>query len=781
MLLASLFLCVGAWAQISALTELNNSKAYLLKNANDMGYAIWESGDNLTLCGAESTYTNYTDNLDATDAGSNWQIISYNDKYYLYNVGAEKFAVTKGGPTYLTTTPTPIAIETVSKGFAFNSTGESTHYMCAAHQSNPPVQFWYANDNGSAWQIIENDNTASISDLLKGAEVVKEYFNSQVQVVFEYYIDGELYHTSEAVAHNLNIVPQVPALDYVTIGATDVETITEACTVKVTCTENLPFVSSTDYANATWQVIDMHSNEANYTWKYVAADADVETPNKAKTQNSSLGDEFYWAFVGNLVDGFKIYNKAAGETLTLRKAENGNNASVMSAIDDRNVFKLHKSASTSISNSFCFKIDGDTHYLNKQDQKLRGWTSKDEGSSCRMFTPASFVLNALGGFENAPCGAVGSYSYLADAEKYATFSTAIAAVKADQFDVEALEALDELNMIADIVASEKVPLTDGYYRIQNLFHPQAGVKNMIGVIEGERKGALGNLSNVDFIWNIKTSENGYTLENANRGLFMSSVSDQTLVEEANAAEYTFSDLGAAQWKIQSGGNNLVMFYDNGTLGHWSAVAQNGDGAWYIIPATTVEYTLSDINDAGYASAYLPFDVTLDKDVTAYAITEAANGYATLTEKDDIKANQGAILIGTPGRHTFEIATASSDWTGNLLKGTTVNTYVEGSAYVLAKGDSGVGLYKAMLNKDANGNAVVEGETGTHFLNNANKAYLVVEGSNAPMFSFDRGEGTTSIDNAQLTMDNVVIYDLLGRRVEKMEKGIYIVNGKKIIK
>ena len=27
----------------------------------------------------------------------------------------------------------------------------------------------------------------------------------------------------------------------------------------------------------------------------------------------------------------------------------------------------------------------------------------------------------------------------------------------------------------------------------------------------------------------------------------------------------------------------------------------------------------------------------------------------------------------------------------------------------------------------------------------------------------------------------VIYDLLGRRVEKMEKGIYIVNGKKVIK
>ena len=35
---------------------------------------------------------------------------------------------------------------------------------------------------------------------------------------------------------------------------------------------------------------------------------------------------------------------------------------------------------------------------------------------------------------------------------------------------------------------------------------------------------------------------------------------------------------------------------------------------------------------------------------------------------------------------------------------------------------------------------------------------------------------------QLTMDKsqLIIYDLTGRRVEKMEKGIYIVDGKKVV-
>ena len=45
----------------------------------------------------------------------------------------------------------------------------------------------------------------------------------------------------------------------------------------------------------------------------------------------------------------------------------------------------------------------------------------------------------------------------------------------------------------------------------------------------------------------------------------------------------------------------------------------------------------------------------------------------------------------------------------------------------------------------------------------------------------RGDETTAIDNAQFTIDNTqLIYDLQGRRVESMTKGIYIVNGKKVV-
>ena len=44
-----------------------------------------------------------------------------------------------------------------------------------------------------------------------------------------------------------------------------------------------------------------------------------------------------------------------------------------------------------------------------------------------------------------------------------------------------------------------------------------------------------------------------------------------------------------------------------------------------------------------------------------------------------------------------------------------------------------------------------------------------------------GEGETSVENSQLTTNHSqLVYDLMGRRVEKMEKGIYIVNGRKVL-
>ena len=85
--------------------------------------------------------------------------------------------------------------------------------------------------------------------------------------------------------------------------------------------------------------------------------------------------------------------------------------------------------------------------------------------------------------------------------------------------------------------------------------------------------------------------------------------------------------------------------------------------------------------------------------------------------------------------------------------------------------------RLMKKPDATG-----GNGTTHFLNNANKAYLpVTNAKGANMIRFNFGGETTAIDGAEVESTVKTIYDLSGRKVSGMSApGLYIVNGKKVL-
>jgi len=182
------------------------------------------------------------------------------------------------------------------------------------------------------------------------------------------------------------------------------------------------------------------------------------------------------------------------------------------------------------------------------------------------------------------------------------------------------------------------------------------------------------------------------------------------------------------------------------------------------------YTVT-VGSTGYSTLYTPIKVAVPEGITAY--TGELNGeWLTLTEIENvIPANTAVVLQGDANTYTFNASSAeATEIENNDLTGSTetvATSSVEGTVYTLQSHNGGVAFKRY---------------TGTNLT--GFKAYLAVE-NQAQAIRIRKGseEGTTSIDNAQLTMDNenVVIYDLQGRRVEKMEKGIYIVNGKKIIK
>ena len=142
---------------------------------------------------------------------------------------------------------------------------------------------------------------------------------------------------------------------------------------------------------------------------------------------------------------------------------------------------------------------------------------------------------------------------------------------------------------------------------------------------------------------------------------------------------------------------------------------------------------------------------------------------TMTEITDgiVNSGQGVVLKSTAASITMtpNASASAGDYSTNSLTGTMTSITNPGNAYVLNyKAATGAGFYKL-----SSGGTI-----------GANKAYLV-SGAGAPeFFSFDGN--TTSINEVRGKMEDVSgeYYDLQGRRVTQPTKGLYIVNGKKVV-
>lgn len=207
---------------------------------------------------------------------------------------------------------------------------------------------------------------------------------------------------------------------------------------------------------------------------------------------------------------------------------------------------------------------------------------------------------------------------------------------------------------------------------------------------------------------------------------------------------------------------------------------NDNGSSFFL--TKYEETNVTVSSAEWATMYLGYAVYVPENVNVYAVTGVENGYVTKSQLEGVIPANTGVLLNNAGTYTFKkaIATEFANVEGNLMNGSVEDTYVEGTAYVLANHtEAGVGMYKAELNKDAEGN-----EGTTHFLNNAGKAYLVLPAASETVAFYGLDwDGTTGIENVEVENADAVkgIYDLTGRKIDTITKaGIYIINGKKTL-
>ena len=190
-----------------------------------------------------------------------------------------------------------------------------------------------------------------------------------------------------------------------------------------------------------------------------------------------------------------------------------------------------------------------------------------------------------------------------------------------------------------------------------------------------------------------------------------------------------------------------------------------------LPAS-VSKTISTAGWSTYCSPYiLDFSSTIANLDAAYIVTGGAAGVLTKTPVTGaVPAGTGLLLMGTASAEVAipVAATAGFDVTDNKLVGVTASeTLTANSGYVLMTSPS-LAFYKN--NKD--------------FTLSANSAYLPTDfdGSSAPVFLLFSGSETTGINAVQGSQSkaNGEYYNLNGQRVAQPTKGLYIVNGKKVV-
>lgn len=301
------------------------------------------------------------------------------------------------------------------------------------------------------------------------------------------------------------------------------------------------------------------------------------------------------------------------------------------------------------------------------------------------------------------------------------------------------------------------------------------------------KMVLNEANGIETVFKLVQDGGNYKLLNCGNGYFITNTHDASALK-ANANTITFnasesSSLGYYTIKTSYSSPYIYDDVNETEVDRHSSYDANycdwtiEEVTWLPVPInTTVGFgTLySPVPLKGVSSGNYGQDGRLE---FYYGVKDNVGGKDKLVLNKltgDIPAETGLIVkykdgIQSTGCVYMEIADTDPEFTAdNALTGTleTVAKPATGTVYTMQKpADSPLGFYNF---------------TGTNV--KGGKAYLhVVDGEAAPMgLVFDFGGETTGVESIEVNTDNQVIYDLSGRRVAKAGKGLYIINGKKVL-
>ena len=175
-----------------------------------------------------------------------------------------------------------------------------------------------------------------------------------------------------------------------------------------------------------------------------------------------------------------------------------------------------------------------------------------------------------------------------------------------------------------------------------------------------------------------------------------------------------------------------------------------------------------VGDALYATYVAPVDVDFTgAEVSAFAAQENTT-YVHLEPVTFVPAGT-AVVVKADAAGTYDVlcTTGASLGTDNDLVAATTDVAADGTQYILAKVDGKAGFAKATPATTIP----------------AGKGYIVIAaGSEVKAFYPFEGEDATGIENVNVNGNdnNAAIYNVAGQKMSKLQKGINIINGRKVL-
>ena len=311
------------------------------------------------------------------------------------------------------------------------------------------------------------------------------------------------------------------------------------------------------------------------------------------------------------------------------------------------------------------------------------------------------------------------------------------------------------------VASNTIGVTINDNKIAATEETDAAVFT-IDVTAGTLKSASGKYIGVSSNSNgLKTSDDNLSYKNS----FSIDVNGNAVI----SAVFTGSTM-TLRFNSASGDNNYRFRY-----------YKSGQQAIQLYKKISIPAEAVSISSAGMAtfSSTKPLDFTGVKDIYAYT-AQVEGSKVNFKRVNKVPANTGLLLRNPNGESAVDaqvpvIAETEAETVNNnalvavaetIESLPTVNNENGGTNYILNKKGDNIGFYKAAGQKVGAGKAYLHVPAGVGV-----REFIGFD---------DETDGIEQIENGQLAIDNAEIYNLSGQRVNKAQKGIYIVNGKNVV-